>query len=714
MLRLGAAAGALLASAALARAAEVPVIARHGDAYVSHQGGSDLWSIGSTNLELAIGFDAAGTLVPRRLTNLATGRVWTLAPQPDVTLTIGGEPIVFTSGGALSFSSAAAADDGAGVVLTFVFDHRASRARITRSYAAYPGSPTVETWTRVESPGQPIDVTNLTGWQLAMTPALVRWLGGLRGDSADTEQAGAFALDEWDMEPGDRLEIGSERLSTEQFVPFLLVDDGRDQLFGGIMWSAAWRIACERKSDTLEIRAFFPNVATSVTPQQPLDVPHAFFGLRPSSAGDESGALQQFIVNGIRRGRPFQPLVTYNTWYAYGTTIDEDAAVAEIDRAAALGAELFVLDAGWWAGAGANGDYDFDSGLGQWTEDPDRFPSTLASLADYAHGLGLRFGLWIEPARIALSLVDKPGLAREAWLATAGGGYGAPANAQICLARVEAHQWLLDQIAALIARVRPDYLKWDENFWINCDRSGHGHGASDGAFAHTRALYDILGALRRRFPDLMVENVAGGGNRLDFGMVGLSDVAWMDDRTSPAVHVRHNIEGLTIALPPAYLLSFVIDGAGEPIAGSDDLRLVTRSRMPGVLGLTYRSANVGDDTGADLAQQIQEYKAIRDIVTSATAALLSAQAPGDGQEWDVLQELTSDGARGLIFAFKATRDEGRVLVRPRGLRASAVYDVRSLDGGSIGSATGGSLMQDGIEIVHAGASRAHVLVFAAR
>ena len=53
------------------------------------------------------------------------------------------------------------------------------------------------------------------------------------------------------------------------------------------------------------------------------------------------------MLDGIRGGRPIVPLVTYNTWFAYGTEIDEASMRAEMERAAALGVELFVIDAGW-------------------------------------------------------------------------------------------------------------------------------------------------------------------------------------------------------------------------------------------------------------------------------------------------------------------------------------------------------------------------------
>src|SRR6185369_9520745 len=119
-----------------------------------------------------------------------------------------------------------------------------------------------------------------------------------------------------------------------------------------------------------------------------------------------------------------------------------------------------------------------------------------------------------------------------------------------------ARQWILDWLTPLLDEVQPDYLKWDNNMWVNCNREGHEHGATDGNFTHVNGLYEILGTLRERYPTMLIENVSGGGHRLDLAMLRYSDVGWMDDRTAPSALVRRNIEGLTAIFPPAYLLSF--------------------------------------------------------------------------------------------------------------------------------------------------------------
>jgi alpha-galactosidase len=710
-------AGACLWLSPIASAADrPPIVASRGDAFISHQSGSDTWSIGSGQLELVVGFDASHTLTLQRLFNPAVGRSWEITPGADVSLTAGGERIALTSSGAVRFISATAQPTDRGVMLAFNFEYRAQRLLVTRVYACYPGSPTIETWTRMSSGGgDGSPVTDLVGWQITMPVGHVRWLGGLRGDSAAGHSvADAFVVADRDLEPGERIEIGSEGRSSETFVPLLFVGGGPDEFFGGLMWSGSWRAELERAGDRMRVTLFFPGITTSVTAAKTLEVPHTFFGVTARDVAGESSALHQFVIQGIRQGRPFQPLVTYNTWFPYGTQVNEDQMVAEIDRAASLGAELVVLDAGWYVGAGDINDYDFESGLGTWAEDKYRFPSGIASLSDYAHGLGLKFGIWVEPERVALAWVDKAGLAQEAWLATRDGGYGSARTAQICLAGAAGRQWVLDQLIALIERVRPDYLKWDNNFWINCDRAGHGHGAADGSLAHVQALYEILDTLRVRYPRMLIENVSGGGTRIDFGMLAYTDVAWMDDRTSPSSLVRHNLEGLTLAFPPAYLLSFLIDADGEPIAGADDLQLLTRSRMPGVFGMTYRTDLLPEDTAASLADEIAQYKTYRDIIAGADASLLTLQTPYDESGWDVLQEVAGDGLNALIFGFNSEFGSERLVVRPRGLQPAATYDVSSLDLGPIGTASGNTLMEEGIELTPNGGSRAHVLILKGR
>ena len=273
----------------------------------------------------------------------------------------------------------------------------------------------------------------------------------------------------------------------------------------------------------------------------------------------------------------------------------------------------------------------------------------------------------------------------------------------------------MDQLVALIDRVRPDYLKWDNNFWINCDRTGHGHGPADGNLAHVQALYGILDELRRRYP--------GPAHRKRVGR-RLAPRLRHDGLHRHGVDGRPHVAGLARAPQPRR--AHVRVSAGLPAVVPDRRRRrADRGRRGSAAAHAQprRPAFSASPTGPICStttrrrccrQQIAEYKTYRDIITQSNATLLTAQAPVDDNGWDVLQEVTDDARSALIFGFKGDGEDGRLVVRPSGLLPDAIYDVQSLDVGPIGAARGDLLMQDGIELIHAGGSRAHVLILKAR
>jgi len=701
----------LLLVSAGAEGAAIPVASR-GDAYVAHDAARSEWTIGNEGIAAIFGLSADHQLALIAL-NGRTERRFTLPPGADTTVTLNGEPFALRDRpGGLRFSGVAADVAEGGVHLAFTYTHDTLHARIVRHYACYPNSPTLETWTQVEVIGgaAPVVVSDLIGWQLTIPAGTVHWLNGLRRDAPDTPSDEAFNLSRRDLASGEEFTLNAHWRSSEQFVPFVEIEGAGETWYGGIQWSGAWQITLARDGPQLKVTAGYPEIKTSVSADAPLEIPHSFFGIAAGDLTSVSANLRPFIDGAIRQGRPWTPLVTYNTWYAYGTRVDEATVRSEINRTAALGIELFVLDAGWYPGAGTNGAFDFESGLGTWMADPDRFPSGLRPLAEFAHESGMKFGLWVEPERVSLETVGQPGLADAAWLATRDGFNVTESAGQICFGSRAARRWVYQRLTELIDEVHPDYLKWDNNSWLNCNRIDHDHGADDGNLAQVRGLYTVLQALRERYPDLQIENVAQGGGRIDFGWLRYSDAAWMSDRTAPSTHVRHTFEGLSTVFPPAYLLSFMIDDVGEPFSDGLDFLGLARSRMPGMLGFSYRSPGLRPSIAAPIAQSIAEYLSMRDILSNADAMLLSEQVESPlWTGWDVVEELDARTGNAVVFAFQDPADDHRLVLHPRGLRAEATYVVRSLDAGVIGSDTGAALMAYGIELVPGGSS-AHVLV----
>jgi len=678
-------------------------------ARISHNTAAGTWTLTSGGASLTLNLDPSRDFSIQSLT-IASGKTWTAANLPDTTVTAGGREMAFGARAAGFRYQAVTVDQTDGrLTLNATFDLSSPALRVTRHYAIAGSSPSFEAWTTFQSLSGPIPLANLNAISLTLTNGPVRWLTGLQGDSADVASDGAFTLEQVSLAVNQHWSVGAAGRASEQTVPWFAIDGDGDEFYAALMWSGAWSLQIDRGRSGLATR--FGLAPMNTVLDAAVDGPHVVFGVAQGGLTEATSALRSYILAGIRHGRPLQPLVTYNTWFAYGTELDEASMLDEMDRVAALGVELFVVDAGWYPGAGAAGPMDFDAGLGVWTPDPDRFPNGLGPLRDRAHALGMKFGLWVEPERVNLSVLPVAGV-DETWLATDAGDYQSDHAGQICLASDAARAYVLDWLSAFIDDVQPDYLKWDNNMWVNCNRDGHGHGAADGNFAHVNGLYDVLSTLREWYPNLLIENVSGGGNRLDVGMLRYSDAAWMDDRTAPSVHVRHNIEGLSAVFPPAYLLSFVTDHDGEPLHEAPDLSLYFRSRMAGTLGLCFRSDGFSEADFAGIAHEIDIYKAMRDTLSQAASALLTKQAAASDATpaWDVLQEASGDGAQALLCAYQSDSGVGKVNVKPTGLSEAGSYNVTSVDTGLLGTASGADLMLNGIDILQSPNTAAHILI----
>lgn len=94
----------------------------------------------------------------------------------------------------------------------------------------------------------------------------------------------------------------------------------------------------------------------------------------------------------------------WNSWDCYGTAVREEDVRANADfmagRLARFGWSYIVVDIQWYQGQAQGHAYDPQAkpcldDYGRLIPAPNRFPSGFKALADYVHGLGLKFGIHI-------------------------------------------------------------------------------------------------------------------------------------------------------------------------------------------------------------------------------------------------------------------------------------------------------------------------------
>ena len=227
--------------------------------------------------------------------------------------------------------------------------------------------------------------------------------------------------------------------------------------------------------------------------------------------------------------------VIYNTWLGLFDVIDFDNVTSQIPRAAELGCEYFVIDAGWF---GRDGKGWWES-RGDWQEKKDSaFRGRMREVSDMVREAGMHFGFWLE---IECAHPDSAIFAAhpEQFIIKNG-------NAFLNFACDAARERILDTVCGLIDQYDARFIKFDfnaDNFYDN-----------DGAafIAYSRAYTHFLKELREKRPNVYLENCASGGMRMDIRNGRLCDSYWLSDDQSPYDSMRIFKDTLR-RLPPQWI-----------------------------------------------------------------------------------------------------------------------------------------------------------------
>ena len=287
--------------------------------------------------------------------------------------------------------------------------------------------------------------------------------------------------------------------------------------------------------------------------------------------------------NLLKKPRP----VHFNTWEAMYFDHDEARILDLVDRAAAIGAERFIIDDGWFGSR-----RDDSRGLGDWWVSDTVYPEGLHRIAARVRERGMELGLWFEPEMVN----PDSELFRQHpdWVLGVDGVETLPSRNQLALdlTRPEVCDYLLERLSDLIAEYRADYIKWDMN------RDVQHPGSAGRAVAHqqTQAVYTLMAELRARFPDLEIESCASGGGRADFGVLRLVERLWISDNND-ARDRQHIQRGASHLFPLAISGAHVGPRQCHITQRVHSMAFRAATAMFGHMGLEL---DLADETEADL------------------------------------------------------------------------------------------------------------------
>jgi alpha-galactosidase len=362
-------------------------------------------------------------------------------------------------------------------------------------------------------------------------------------------------------------------------------------------------------------------------------------------------------------------------------TLRSDFALALIERHRQFDIvpDVFWLDAGWYRLDIEGEDGTWLHNIGNWTIDPVRFPDGLRPIADASHAAGAKFLVWFEPERVRPH--SEIGLAHPEWLLVVPNRESRVMN----LGNPEALHWLTEHVTDFIKKEGIDYYRQDCNidpllYW-NLNDQPNRIGMTQ--IKHIEGLYAFWDSLLVRFPNIIIDNCASGGRRLDIETNLRSASFWSSDYKfdEPNGHQCHT-----------YGLNFYLPVHGTGVYSTD--RYMFRSSLGATMVMDWSVTGRDSEPVEAIQRRMKDFKELRPYFYGDFYPLTDTKKFTGDDVWLAYQMNRPKEGDGFILAFRRqdNMDES-IHIQPEGLEKDALYELFYEDYGIRLNRPGAELMK---------------------
>nr|WP_232838341.1 alpha-galactosidase [Streptomyces geranii] len=342
--------------------------------------------------------------------------------------------------------------------------------------------------------------------------------------------------------------------STGRHLPVAALTDraGRAWLWQ-IESSGGWRYETGEREGRAYVALFGPDDAhhqwreTLAPGEEFTTVPAVLVGVETGGLDAAFGELTAYRRR-IRRPHPDRTAlpVIYNDYM--NTLMGDpttDRLLPLVAAAGAAGAEVFVIDAGWYDDD-AQGWWD---AVGAWEASDRRFPGGIQRVLDAIREHGMTPGLWVEPEVVGVRSPLAATLPPEAFFRRGGVRVTEHGRHHLDLRHPAARAHLDRVLDRIVGDWGVGYIKFDYNVNIGPGTENGDESAGAGLLGHHRAHLDWLGALLDRHPGLILENCASGGLRMDYAQLAVTQLQSTSDQQDPLRYPPIAAASATAATP---------------------------------------------------------------------------------------------------------------------------------------------------------------------
>ncbi len=554
-------------------------------------------------------------------------------------------------------------------------------------YRTRTGSDIIECWTEIHN--QERGTVTLTQYASAVLP--IRrghvWQSSLYGTWADEAQ-----VHEEELIAGEsviRNNDGTRNAHTSHAeVMFSL--DGRPQELTGTTIGAALVYSGNYKlktiTDDTEYHYYIAGIneenseyhlrrgESFTTPALALTLSHD--GMSGVSRNFHSWGRKYMLNNGDQ-----DRMILLNSWEGVYFDINQERMDQMMADIADMGGELFVMDDGWF-GTKYKRNKD-NAALGDWDVDTTKLPGGIDGLIASAKKHGIKFGIWLEPEMTNTQSVlyekHPDWVLRSMNRDLKPGRGGTQLVLDLCNPRVQ--DFVFDVVDRLMTRY-PDiaYIKWDANMAVQDAGSSYLPAADQTHvyIAYHRGLENVLSRLRQKYPDLVIQDCASGGGRVNYGTLRWFDEYWTSDNTDALQRVYMQW-GTSYFFPALAMGSHISNAPNHQTFRTIPIKYRIDVAMSGRLGMEIQPAILTAEEKAQCKKAIAEYKEIRPVVQHGDIYRL--QSPFEHKGLASLMYVSTDKQKAVWYWWKTETFVSQHLpvVKLAGLDPNRHYRVRELN-----------------------------------
>lgn len=491
--------------------------------------------------------------------------------------------------------------------------------------------------------------------------------------------------------------IGGRSSNTTAFPFFNLEFVGEGGVMIAIGWSGQWEASFVRVDDqSVQVKAGMELTHLKLYPGEQIRTPRI---LLLFWQGDDDivghNLFRRFIIAHKMPKRNGEPVTlpfacSASALYDESNDATEQNQIDFAKQFIPFGVEYLWIDAGWFEGRWPNG-------VGNWFIRKDGFPNGIRPVSEAIKQMGMKgLILWFEPERV----YQGTWLDREHpdWVLRLPNN----PNGLLNLGNEEARQWLTEHISGMIEREGISVYRQDFNmdslpFWRSADEPDR-QGITE--IRHIEGLYAFWDELLKRHPDLLIDNCASGGRRIDLETVSRSVVLWRSDYQyfEPNGYQSHTY-GISLWLPSTST------GSGYPEVYS------FRSSVNNGLVLSWNpyqpkiqarwrlpfTVDTQQPFPVELAHRLaDEFKKVRHFFFGDFYPLTPHSVADD--VWIAYQFHREDLRAGMVLAFRRHQcPTATMRLKLRGLSPTARYELHFEDR-SVKQVFTGKEIADGLEV----------------